>query len=77
MPRGVRQMSEAESELRKLVRAFLKKGGRSYAQAKAVKDALDEVLDEAKRDAIAAFQPPQGEEDDFESDRQDGRRRAA
>jgi anti-sigma regulatory factor (Ser/Thr protein kinase) len=52
-------MSDAERNLRKSVREFLKKNGRTYAQAQDVKTAVDEVLVEARQAAIAAYSPPQ------------------
>ena len=83
MPRGVRVMSDAERELRRAMREFLKRGGRTYATAQSVKIAIDEVLDEARQDAIAAFEPPpavegyEAREEGEETPRYSRRRRSA
>ena len=76
MPRGIRVMSDAERDLRKIMREFLKRGGRTYATAQSVKSAIDEVLDEARKDAIAAFEPPQDDDEEV-YERPVGRRRSA
>jgi hypothetical protein len=64
MPRGVRVMSDAERNLRRLVREFLKKNGRTFVQGESVKDAVDAVVSEARQVAMAAYSPPQDSGDD-------------
>jgi hypothetical protein len=51
-------MSDAERDLRKSVREFLKKNGRTYTQGETVKDAVDVVVTEARQAAMAAYSPP-------------------
>jgi hypothetical protein len=57
MPRGVpRVKSQAEQDLRTNVNSFLKKGGVSRKTANAIHEAVEAVVEQARKDALQQFE---------------------